>query len=347
MKQFKITFSSIFFILGLCLPAGMLAQDIHFSQFWMTPMLLNPAQAGAQQNLRAIANYRSQWSSVAQPYTTGNFSFDTKLGKKDKKAFSGIGLNISQDKAGDAQLKTFQANLSYACHVRINDKSTIGAGLYGGMFQRSISTTNLQWMNQYDGTSYNSSLPSGETSSANSKSAFDAGAGIHYEYGKGEKYLTGNDHKKFSMGVSMFHLNRPSYSFYNSGEKLPIKTVAYANAELGFGNSDLSLVPGVVFSQQGASSELLIGTMLQYQFKSDSKYTGYVHGSTLSFGAYYRSSDAVIATMLLKLSQFAIGLSYDVNTSGLTAASKGRGGFEISLRFVNPSPFLYKNSSRL
>lgn len=323
------------------------AQDIHFSQFWMTPILLNPAQAGSQQNLRGIVNYRNQWSSVAQPYATGNASFDMKLGKNDKKAFSGIGLNISQDKAGDAQLKTFQASLSYACHIHLTDKSTLGAGIYAGIIQRSINTAGLQWMNQYDGTGYNSSLASGETVTANSIMKADAGGGLHYEYGKGEKYMTGNDHKKLSIGVSAFHLNRPAYSFYAAPEKLYIKTVAYVMGEFGISNSAISVVPGILYSGQGTSSEIIAGTMLQYQFKSDSKYTGYVHGSSFSLGAYYRSSDAVIATMLLKISHYAIGISYDINTSALAAATKGRGGFEISLRFINPSPFLYKNTSRL
>jgi type IX secretion system PorP/SprF family membrane protein len=325
-----------------------MAQDIHFSQFWMTPLLLNPAQAGSQQNMRAAVNYRDQWSSVAQPYKTGNVSFDMKLGKNDKKVFSGIGVNISQDKAGDAQLKTFQASLSYACHVHLNDKSTLGLGLYAGIIQRSISTASLQWMNQYDGTGYNSSMASGETSTANSLTRVDAGGGLHYEYGKGEKYMTGNDHKKFNAGIAAFHLNRPAYSFYATSEKLFIKTVAYATGEFGISNSAVSIVPGAVYSMQGTSGELIIGTMFQYQFKSDSKYTGYVHGSSLSIGAYYRNNDAVIATMLLKIANYAIGISYDINTSALAAATKGRGGFEISLRYINPSPFLYKkNTSRL
>lgn len=324
-----------------------LAQDVHFSQFWMTPLLLNPAQAGAQQNMRGIINYRNQWGSIAQPYVTENFSFDMKLGKKDKKAFSGIGLNVSQDKAGDAQLKTFQIGLSYACHVHLDDKSTLGGGLFGGYFQRNINTSTLQWASQYDGNSYNASLPSGEPTAANSIGNLDVGAGLHYEYGKGEKYLTGNDRKKFSAGISAFHLNKPGYSFYAGGQKLYIKTVAYANAELGIPNSDLSVVPGLIFSQQGPSLEILAGSMLQYQFKSDSKYTGYVHGSAISCGAYYRNNDAIIATVLLRISQFAVGVSYDSNISPLATASKGRGGFEICIKFVNPNPFLYKNSSRL
>jgi type IX secretion system PorP/SprF family membrane protein len=324
-----------------------IAQDIHFSQFWMTPTLLNPAQAGAQEPMRVILNYKNQWSSVAQPYSTGNFSFDAKLGKKNKKAFSGLGLNVSQDKSGSPFIKTFQASLAYAAHVHINDKSTIGAGLYGGIIQRSTSYTSIQWMNQYDGMAYNGALPSGEPAVGASLMCFDAGAGINYEYRKSEKYMTGNDNRRFSMGASVFHVNQPSYSFYGTGEKLYLKMVGYANAEIGIANSNVSIVPGVVYSQQGTAGELLAGTMFQYQLTADSKYTGFVKASSLSLGAYYRGNDAVIATALFKISQYAIGVSYDVNISSLKTASTGRGGFEISLRFVNPNPFLYKGVSRL
>lgn len=345
----KLIYKRICFLLcaWLITASSLVAQDIHFSQFWMTPMLLNPAQAGAQEPMRIILNYKNQWSSVAQPYSTGNFSFDAKLGKKNKKAFSGLGLNISQDKSGSPFIKTFQASLAYAAHVHISDKSTIGAGLYGGIIQRSVSYTGIQWMNQYDGTAYNATLPTGEPVVGASLMCFDAGAGINYEYRKSEKYMTGNDNRRFSMGASVFHVNQPSYSFYGTGEKLYLKMVGYANAEIGVPNSNVSIVPGVVYSQQGTSGELLAGTMFQYQLTADSKYTGFVKASSLSLGAYYRGNDAIIATALFKISQYAIGVSYDVNISGLKTASTGRGGFEISLRFVNPNPFLYKGVSRL
>ena len=41
---------------------------------------------------------------------------------------------------------------------------------------------------------------------------------------------------------------------------------------------------------------------------------------------------------------FALGISYDINVSGLTAVSRGRGGVEISLQFINPNPVGSKTS---
>jgi len=51
----------------LLLSADLYGQDIHFASFWMTPLLINPAQAGAEHDMRAIINYRNQWNSVATP----------------------------------------------------------------------------------------------------------------------------------------------------------------------------------------------------------------------------------------------------------------------------------------
>ena len=46
--------------------------------------------------------------------------------------------------------------------------------------------------------------------------------------------------------------------------------------------------------------------------------------------------------MQLEFANYAMGMSYDVNTSGLIYATSGKGGFEISLRWINPNPFTGK-----
>lgn len=316
----------------------LLSQDIHFARFWMTPLLLNPAQAGAEHDMRAIINYRNQWNSVATPYSTANISFDMKLGKKKlRKGFSAMGINIFQDQAGDAKIKSLQGNITYAYHVFINKESTIGAGLYGGFAQRSIDYSDLHWMNQYDGYSYNSGIPSGEPAGGTSLTHPDLGAGIHYEYGKNKI--------DFSGGASLFHAAQPNYSFYGTSEKLNMKITGYANALVQLNNRKFSLVPGLVYFKQGKSTELFLGTMFRYTLKEETRMG--TKGAAVAFGAHYRNKDAVIPVVVLEVAQFNIGLSYDVNISKLKTASYGKGGFEISLRYVNPNPFLAKSASRI
>lgn len=341
-KQIKI---AILILISIHVAAVSKSQDIHFSQFSMTPLLMNPAQAGSQNNIRAILNYKNQWSSVADPYRTYNVSFDVSLKKKKNvTGFSALGINLFSDKAGNAGMGTFQGNLVYAYHVNLSNRSTLGAGLYGAFGQRSIDFGELQWGSQYDGMAYNSTLPTGQPTNSDNFMFLDFGGGIHWKYNKNERYMTGNDQRTFNAGIAVFHLNSPKYSFYDTGEKLYMKEVVYGNALIGISNTKYSVVPGIIYFRQGKANELLLGSLFRYQFIESSKYTGFVKGSSISMGAFYRNNDAIIVNVLYEFSQYTIGMSYDVNLSGLKTASRGLGGFELSLRFVSPNPFVYSKS---
>lgn len=98
---------------------------------------------------------------------------------------------------------------------------------------------------------------------------------------------------------------------------------------------------------QGKSNEIFLGSLFKYILKEDSKYTGNIKASAVSLGIFYRNKDALIPTFFFEIGQYSLGLSYDINTSALKQASNGRGGFEISLRFINPNPFFYKSASRI
>ena len=97
-------------ILTLCLAVlstvAVHAQDIHFSQFYMSPLNLNPALTGVMNcNHRITANYRNQWASILKQnaYNTYSVSYDQKLpvGRYD---YFGIGGTLWGDKAGASEL---------------------------------------------------------------------------------------------------------------------------------------------------------------------------------------------------------------------------------------------------
>src|ERR1035437_1717388 len=191
MKKINILFL-VYFSIGFN-TFYIFSQDIHFSQFYMAPLLQNPALAGANHDLQAIVNYKNQWGSVASPYKTGVFSFDMKLNsKKAKKGYLAAGINVLSDKAGDAQMGTTQANLSVAYHVILNDNNTLGGGLMGGIIQRSINYSNLMWTSQFTGTGatgFDNSMPTGEPTGANHLIRGDFGGGLLWSYNKGEEYM--------------------------------------------------------------------------------------------------------------------------------------------------------------
>jgi hypothetical protein len=80
--------------------------------------------------------------------------------------------------------------------------------------------------------------------------------------------------------------------------------------------------------------------------KEASKYTGIYKESALSLGAHYRVGDAVIPSLLLEMGSFAVGIGYDLNVSGLKAATQSRGGMEVSIRYISPNPFVYRRLSK-
>lgn len=329
----------ILFITVCALTISANAQDIHFSQFYMSPLNINPASVGAENKVRANMNYREQWKSVASPYKTIGVSYDMRITDKKDQGFLAGGINFYSDRAGDSKMGVAQGNLNLAYHVLIDKGMTIGLGVMGGYAQRSVNTSGLMWGSQYDGMDYNAMLPAGEAAGGNyTKSYFDLGAGLQFTYLKGERYITGNNQLAATAGVAMYHVHAPNYSFFNNAdEKLYRKIIVSGNALIGISNSRMSVIPGLFYAIQGPARELVIGSQIRYRLKEDSHFTGFVTGSSLSLGVYYRNKDAVIFPFMFSFGGYSIGFSYDLNVSDLAQASDGRGGFEIALRFIYPN----------
>ena len=325
------------------------AQDVHLSQFYMAPLMQNPALAGANHDLQAVINYKQQWKSITNPYTTMAASLDLRLGKKKvKNGFWAIGINFFNDKAGSSQVGLTQGNLTAAYQVKLNEYHKLGVGFQGGFSQWTSNYTNLQWGNQYDGSAYNASLSSGEAAAGSSFIYGDIGAGINWTYNNrtGTKMVTDNHDQRFNLGVAFFHVNRPGYSSMGGPDKLYMKYVINGQALFSVPNSKLAFAPGFFYAAQGPARELYAGTLIRYSLKQESKYTKFEKGAAVSLGAFLRAKDAVVASFLIEFAQYAVGLSYDINTSGLKSATAGRGGFELAIRFVNPNPFLYTARKR-
>ncbi|NTW32024.1 MAG: PorP/SprF family type IX secretion system membrane protein [Bacteroidetes bacterium] len=339
--KIQLLFSCIIFWGLIQITSETKAQDNHFSQFYLSPLTLNPALTGGfDGSMRAFVNYKDQWRNISTPYKTFAFSYDMCLKKPSSTGALGIGLSVLSDKAGESQLGLNQINLSLAYHVQISSFNTLSAGIQGGFGQQSMNFEEVKWGNQYNGTNYDSSLPSLEPTHTNSKSYPDFAAGLQWSFSKGPMYATANNQMNVNAGISFFHVTQPNTSFYSSSvDKLPLKMVFHASSLIGFKNAKSSIAPSLAIVQQGKLKNIIVGTAFRYQLMDPSKYTGNIKGAAASLGMYYRVGDAIIPSVTLEIAQYQIGISYDVNTSGLSKASLGKGGIEVSLRFMNPNPF--------
>ena len=337
------------------------AQDVHFSQFNETPQLVNPALTASIHDMRFAMNYRSQWSSVTVPYRTFGASAEMKLHLfgwkkvKNRSGFfqrstqnTGAGLYCYRDVAGDGGMGVIKAGLSLSTTIPLNAKNTLAAGLSGAYGQYSIQFDQLKWGSQYNGTSHDPNLPANEDFSGSSFGHFDVSGGLHWQFGKGEMYMRSNDEIKANLGVAGFHINKPRYSFLNDGgERLNRKYVISGGMLIGIKGTSLDIAPSFLFSSQGPMRELMAGSLFKYNLRENSRYTGFISASAFSIGAFYRNRDALIVTTLYEFGKYAIGISYDINTSKLYNASSHRGGMEITLRMASPSPFLYQAKSKI
>ena len=183
-------------------------------------------------------------------------------------------------------------------------------------------------MDVYDGSQYVASMDPKESFQDN-VSYIDIGAGLHWSY---EISRTAD----VNAGVGAFHLSNPTERILEQGEgeQLPMKIVAHGMGRFARKGSDLAYYPNFMVSVQGPAKEITAGMSMRYMLKESSKYTGFVKGNAIFFGANYRLGDAAIILLGLELSDWHLGMSYDINISGFNKATGGVGGIELSLVWV-------------
>ena len=320
----------LYFLLVLIIPSFLIlnselkAQDIHFSQFESSPILLNPSLTGHfDGQYRIGTNYRSQWSSVIAPYKTIDIYFDSKLLPSKLNDKLAIGAAIFTDRAGDWQFGTTEASLSlsYALPLNSNETQFLVLGMQGGMVNRSLDFSNITFGSQFDGGSIDANLPSGETTINNSISFADFSTGLNWIYSVNEKL-------KLESGLAYFHVNKPDQSFYSDKQdKLQSKFVMHASSNYALSDRS-TLMPRILFLRQGPHQEIDVGSLVKR--KLENKNT-----TAIYLGGWYRFQDAVVAIIKLDYKDFSFGLSYDINVSELRKASWGRGGPELSIIYIN------------
>jgi type IX secretion system PorP/SprF family membrane protein len=326
---------------GVLLSFTASSQDVHFTMFHVAPTVLNPASAGLfEGTFRGSSNFKTQWGSVSNPYNTLAVSIDGNAWRNSgKTAHLGMALNAYRDVAGSTNFGTTKINLSLSSILWLNDKNMASIGLTGGWGQRTISPGNLQWDAQFDGQVYDPTLPSNESYAFQNSSFIDFGLGAMWAYGTSATDIGSFDKFKAQVGIAYHHLAKPEIRSYEIIEKLYSRFVIHADMHYSQKGSKLAVRPRFSALMQGPSRELNVGCMFRYLIQEGSKYTGNNRGFAISLGGYYRIADAISPSIEIEWAGFTIGYSYDVNTSGLRAASLGRGGSEFYLKFQNPNPF--------
>jgi type IX secretion system PorP/SprF family membrane protein len=308
--------------------ATVCAQDLHFSQFFETPLLQNPALAGIfTGDYRIQGVYRDQWNSFTNGYRTGSFNGEYKLPVGRTDDFLTLGLQVLYDKAGTAGLTSTQVYpvINYNKSLSNTHPMYLSLGFMGGYVEKRIDQSKITTNSQFDGAAFNPSLPNGETFPSPDIHYWDGSVGMSFNSSFGQ-----NQQHTMYFGVAYHHLNRPMNSFYqNTAVELQPKWVVSGGAKFNIDERSEFTVQGM-FSSQGIARETIGGVMYGYklgEFTDDPKYV-------LGIGAYVRWADAFIPVIKLDMLPLSMAISYDVNISTLSTVSQGQGGFELSISYT-------------
>lgn len=306
------------------------AQDVHFSQYFTSPMTLNPGLTGlTQKDYRLAANYRTQWGVVnSAPYTTATISYDmaSMRGQFANGDYLGFGVLGLFDKAGSGNLQNITIGLSAAYHKSfgVDKQHTISLGVQGALVQKSIDQSKLTLEDMYNSSTGSFSLVTGDMLSNKDLTHPDFAAGLIYSGRVSE-------HASIFGGLSVYHLARPIETYLGGKLQLYRRYAAYAGTQMDL--NDRTVFYGSTLLQlQGPYTSIMAGGAVGFVLNPgyDKEYS---KASIFYLGGWYRYGDAVIPYVGFEWAKAQIGLSYDANLSGFTPATKGNGAMEISLIF--------------
>lgn len=304
------------------------AQDPHFSQFFASPLTLNPALTGKfDGTLRAAGNYRNQWPAFNNVYTTSTLSVDFSILNKiiPENDTWGVGIIALTDKAAGGVLTNNYIGISTAYHKALNEDgfSQIGIGFQGMYGQKRLDWSKLYFSDQLTPFGFDLTVPSADIATLTNTniSYLDVNAGIIYTVSTSNK-------NNFYLGASMYHINRPKESFKGGSWNVAARTTISAGGYFPVGDN-LTLHTSGIYQIQGKATETTLGGAVAYALNNDERSPTNIYG-----GLWMRWNDALIPYLGLEFSNMRIGASYDVNISSLKSGSQSRGGMELSLIYI-------------
>ncbi|MFN4975222.1 MAG: PorP/SprF family type IX secretion system membrane protein [Bacteroidota bacterium] len=279
------------------------AQDPHFSQFFASPLTLNPAFTGFfTGDLRVAANARNQWPSFNNAYSTITFSVDgpvmaKKIPQRDRMSVGFMGMS---DQSGGGILKENYMGLSMAYRKGFdyNGDFSLTAGfqvMYGSFaFNRGQATLE----DQLDVGGFVLPTTDLATLGSENRQLADVQAGLLYAG------LFPND-IYFYAGASVYHLMEPSVGFGNNSYPLHRRYNFHSGGYLPLG-PNATLHFSTQYQQQFQYKEWIYGGAASYFIASDdNNYEVYA-------GCWIRNGESYVPYLGLEWNGWRAGFTYDL-----------------------------------
>jgi len=318
---------------GLLLLGGKTAQaqDPGFSQFFASPLTLNPALTGKFNGVvRVAGNYRNQWPAINNAFITSTISVDAPIlrNRLPENDTWGMGIMAMTDKTSSGILTQNYFSFSTAYHKSLDEDGLhqLGIGFQGTYANKSLDGTRLNFEDglQLDGTWLRS-----PTEAINSQyvnvNYFDMNLGVLYN--------ASNGNNNYYFGASAYHINHPKESFLGVDTiNVPTRFTAHAGGFFPIAGSASTIYLSGLYSTQFGSHQAVLGGAWAVSASTDEQNPVNFYAGV--WGRFTYAADAIIPYIGLDYSDFSLGVTYDVNISSLQPASQSRGGIEISLIYI-------------
>jgi len=321
---------SILFLLLTVILSPVGAQDAVFSQFYASPLRLNPAFAGIGTAPRLVVNYRAQHTSYPSAFTTAAASYEQPV----EGTPSSFGVRMMSDKHLEGAYKNTEVALVYSYDVMVNKDVHARLGLAAGILSTALDFNTLTFGDVLDPVSGAGGVTEEELVGA-SKTSADFGAGILISA------------YQFYGGISFEHMNRPDESLIELGTNLyagrPMRTTFTGGAQFKlkrYSNRRRAsyVTPNFLFTSQAGLRQLNMGA-----------YFGY---GAFAIGGWYRhafeNADGLIAAVSFRKDVLRVGFSYDAVTSDLRNVPGGLGSTleaSVTIDFANSKELMRRRKA--
>ena len=347
--------------LSLVCSIAAFAQDFHYTQYFQSPLGVNPALAGAfNGSYRINGVYRSQyWSTADRAFNGFSLNVDAPIIRGIRKQdWVGVGLRIESATAGAADQKLNFYGLGAAYHLSLDKKQTriLSLGVQYGTGGYSYTG------NELDQDAFGSYLATKNLS--DQASAFNGTGGDMDETGGSLNDLTvgvlynvknpktGAD---FKIGIGVEGLLNPDRasklkptagagttggSFSTEEDNKGIGINAFSSYEFAI-TRRASLTSGMYYYTNKKASALNVNSIMNYKMKPGNELT-------LHAGLGLRSVRAGLIYLGATIKDIRVGLAYDIDISSAVPGSNGQGGAELAVSYIGkiykkpkPKPIIY------
>ena len=362
-----------FYAFAFFLVAGLMAQaqDIHFSQYYASPLTLNPALTGKFDGFARVNGiYRGQYFGLSQSasiFRTPALSVDFSLLKDLLKGNAlGVGISVvndaqtstASDGSGSGKINTTTIALDLGFTLNLNKKKSmqLSIGLEPS-FTLKNTNGNYEYPQAFNtNLQYDLASPNHETLSSPKKNYFNFDYGLFFNHKPIDK-LT------YFVGFSMKNVTRPQTAVIdqnNANGKLQFLYVVHGGLEIIVAPK-WTLIPGVLYQSEAKANEANAGITVGYDVMDRNK-NGERQKATIYLGLWNRMGNDVGSAFQYRnitpkigmdYRNFRIDFAYDISMGNIAKDAKPVPGiyrpqaYELAISYIFGGPKKLKERDML